>query len=984
MTKRLLFSALLLFTLTTITKSQFYTSGEDPASVRWQQINTQHFKVVFPSTFSIEAQRFASLLEKAYPFETYSIDYQPKPITVIIHSKSSYSNGFVTWAPRRMEIFPTPHQGTYAQDWLEQLALHESRHLVQISSLNRGFTKFAGYLYGQMAVGAVAGAYIPMWYFEGDATLTETLLSESGRGRQPSFEMELRAQLMDKGRYSYDKAYLGSYADYVPNYYVMGYHLVTGARQRYGADFWANTIKKTGANSWWPFIFSHEIKQQTGLNKVQLYESVFDSLQQTWKAQDTLRAPKQTTAVTAVDERFKNYLYSQLLDNGNIIAEVTGPGEVSRFVTIKPNGKEETLHIPGYRNDEPFSIGNNKLIWSELQSDIRWEHAKRSVVKMMDLSTGKVKNFVNGKTRLFSPALSQNGKKVAMIRLTENNQSFIDVADAQTSAIIQSFSFGNDYLYTPSWSNNNATLALIRLTSKGKQIITLNTTSGEINEITQPSFTEIQHPVIQDNTITYSLNNGGKHDIYQIDRQTLKLKQLTDEKYGAYFPKISQGKLYYSRYTANGYQLINCDTSTIVKKETGKNEHLTNLYEGLEKEEAGKPNFDTTQFVKHEVKPYSKWNLLNFHSWAPTYVNLQEGSIHNGVTLMSQNMLGTLTVEAGYNADPNYRKEKWTANISYKAWFPVLDLKFKAGDAIGKDGLYTDLKDTFALDFNQKQYYYQLTPSVSVPLNLSRGAWSRYISPSIKYNYYNATDYQYNRLDGTYTKQGFIPDPSGSYSVTKAGYSLGVMEYDLFGYNLRKGSSLDVDTRWGQVIELNYRNSIWGTLDQGSQMAIFTKLYFPGIGRHHAIKLQNDFQWQAGGDMTSSGMTQQHLTSIVTMPRGYALMDGKYIYSLKTNYNMPLMNPDFSLGGLFYLKRVTANLFYDFSSRYYQSNIYEPFSTKYYQSIGTELMAEIHVARFLLPIGIGGRFAYLPEEESSYSELLISLNLSGFMPNRNR
>ena len=52
-----------------------------------------------------------------------------------MHTRTAQSNGLVAWAPKRIELFTTPHQQIYSQDWLEQLALHEFRHLVQLDKI---------------------------------------------------------------------------------------------------------------------------------------------------------------------------------------------------------------------------------------------------------------------------------------------------------------------------------------------------------------------------------------------------------------------------------------------------------------------------------------------------------------------------------------------------------------------------------------------------------------------------------------------------------------------------------------------------------------------------------------------------------------------------------------------------------------------------------------------------------------------------------
>jgi len=115
--------------------AQYYILGDDPSGIQWKQINTDKFQIIYPSTFEIKAQRMANLLNNTYLFAGKSLNSQPSKISIVLHTSTVRSNGFVAWAPARMELFTTPHQEIYAQDWLEQLAIHEYRHVVQIDKI---------------------------------------------------------------------------------------------------------------------------------------------------------------------------------------------------------------------------------------------------------------------------------------------------------------------------------------------------------------------------------------------------------------------------------------------------------------------------------------------------------------------------------------------------------------------------------------------------------------------------------------------------------------------------------------------------------------------------------------------------------------------------------------------------------------------------------------------------------------------------------
>jgi hypothetical protein len=162
----------------------------NPPSVKFYKINTPHFKVLYPKGFDAEAQRMANTLEHIYTPESQTMGARPHKIPVILQNQSSVSNGFVSLTPRRSEFYTMPPQdynflGT--NDWLDQLASHEYRHIVQYQRANSGFNRALYYAFGPATLAAMASLSVPGWVWEGDAVATETAFTHSGRGRIPNF-----------------------------------------------------------------------------------------------------------------------------------------------------------------------------------------------------------------------------------------------------------------------------------------------------------------------------------------------------------------------------------------------------------------------------------------------------------------------------------------------------------------------------------------------------------------------------------------------------------------------------------------------------------------------------------------------------------------------------------------------------------------------------------------------------------------------------
>lgn len=198
------FLFLLLLTGRAATAQSLPVLEQTPARLRWYRLTTPHFRVLYPEGFDSTAQRTARRLEQVYEPVSASLDRRPRPISVLLQNQTTNSNGFVTLFPRRSEFFAVQPQdpgllGTY--DWLDLLAVHEYRHVVQNEKALQHYGRFLYTLLGNPGL-ALPLLTVPDWFAEGDAVSTETLGSTSGRGRIPNFNLGMRANLLGGQRYN--------------------------------------------------------------------------------------------------------------------------------------------------------------------------------------------------------------------------------------------------------------------------------------------------------------------------------------------------------------------------------------------------------------------------------------------------------------------------------------------------------------------------------------------------------------------------------------------------------------------------------------------------------------------------------------------------------------------------------------------------------------------------------------------------------------
>ncbi|NJK98825.1 MAG: hypothetical protein HC905_31420 [Bacteroidales bacterium] len=104
MRKYFLILTIFLYFLYVPCYGQFYETGQDPFSVKWKQIKTENYKLIFPAGFENNALKFASALDTIYPVIGKQLLRKPKRVSIVFHTQSSLSNGLVVYAPKRMEL----------------------------------------------------------------------------------------------------------------------------------------------------------------------------------------------------------------------------------------------------------------------------------------------------------------------------------------------------------------------------------------------------------------------------------------------------------------------------------------------------------------------------------------------------------------------------------------------------------------------------------------------------------------------------------------------------------------------------------------------------------------------------------------------------------------------------------------------------------------------------------------------------------------
>lgn len=913
---------------------------QNPPGMNWRYIDTNHYKVIFPEELTRTAQRVANIAEYLYDPVSKTLEVKPQRIDLILTNQSVISNGYVALAPRRTEWWSTAPQSSLigTGDWYNLLASHELRHVAQFEKLNNGFIKVARLFFGE--TGQMVASYfsVPLWFWEGDAVCTETTLSNTGRGRMPEFDMEIRSLLLSGIKYSYYKAYLGSYRDWYPSHYNLGYLLVTNVRRNFGATAWSDVLDNTSLFSFYPFAFNSSLKKVTGKSIMEVYNDTMEELSIIWKEQ--LKGLTFTDGYTIQPSNltkqkvWTSYMFPQYDGDGRLVAVKVGLSDPTTLVLLSREGKEQKLKQISPL-DARISVSGGKIIWNEPEFDKRWMARSYTNILSYDLKNGETK-YVKTKSRLFAPSISTDCKKIAVIEFTTSTECNLLILDANNGKELKRIKT-DEFLRTPAWSQDDKYIVFTRQKMNGIALTILDTSTYEMRDVIPNTFENISNPTFCGNYILYQSPYSGIDNIYAVDIDTGQRFQVTSRMFGAFNPAVSyDGKmLAFSDYTINGYRIVEMPIEPSKWKPIDEIENRNiNYYEPLIEQEQGGNIFSEKLIPnnQYEVKKYNPIaNAFNLHSWGFTTFppNLS-------LSLISTDVLNTTNITGGFEYNYNERTGNVFINASYAGLFPVFDLGLRYGGRVSTydNGEYYSWRET------------GLSYGISLPLNLSKGIYTSSLSISTNIELQMISKQTYKE-DFKLGNGNFIP-----------------IIYQMKYSRAQNSSTRDIYPVWAQNLSFGYQYTPIKSDYNGSRFFTQAELYFPGILKHHSLQIRGSYEIQKPDNY--------RFESDFSFSRGYKYKFHEKIYKFSVDYAMPLLYPDFNLGQYFYLSRVRTNLFYDHGIG--QDNKFVN-----YQSLGIDVIFDSNFFTFIMPIDFGIRYSYkINEKRHSIQALILNSALYNF------
>jgi hypothetical protein len=431
----------------------------------------------------------------------------------------------------------------------------------------------------------------------------------------------------------------------------------------------------------------------------------------------------------------------------------------------------------------------------------------------------------------------------------------------------------------------------------------------------------------------------GKDNLYALNQKTNQTYRVFEARFGANYASFSKDgqSLYFSYYTSDGNKLAKIDFDSGNFEEINLSD-VNHEYLADRLVKPGTFNLDETQ-VPDSLYPDKKYkkagHLFSLHSWAPVSINADNFTVNPGATILSQNKLSTAVTSITYSYDVNEQTNKIDFGFDYYGWYPVIGMNVDYG---GRKGIHrTDSAEIINLKWRETN----LSLTLSLPLNFTHSKWVQGIQPIV------GVDQKFLKMD---------KDVSLSFSEN----SFTAPFYRFYAYNQYKQSPKDIYPKWGQTIDMIYRDTPFSG-KVNSQAAFTGWAYFPGFVRHQGIRIYGGYQNTVTGNYGFS--------NFLAGPRGYTNINFPEYFTLRSDYAFPIAYPDLNVPGAFYLKRIYSKVFYDYlQGMDYKGNIFDLSST------GIELYTDWHFLSILLNINLGVRVSHRFYDDTQKFEFLFGFS----------
>ncbi len=542
-------------------------SAQAPPGEDWRTLETEHFRVTYPSELLPLAQRAGERAERAWTALSEVLVEPPKKrVDLLITDHADISNGFTRVFPsNRIVVFaPPPVDGfglPFMDEWLELVVTHELVHTFH-QDRARNLGGFLRKIFGRVPLEwpFFPGSATPAWTEEGMAVYYESELTQAGRVRGSFHEMVVRTAILEGKFESIDQS--SGNSPVWPGgqrYYIYGSLFLKYLMDSQGEDAMGAFVEAV-AGQWIPYRLDSAAREAFGVSFSDAWKEWEGVLEEKYAAlRDSLaRVAPLTVGEPLTEDGY--YAWSP---------EPSPDGQHLAFARI--DGRSD----PQIRVLDLKTGQENKLVRTNNLSQFSWTPSGGilfSQVEFVDSYRRRGDLFLSGPEgetsrvtltrRLDHPDVSPDGGRAVAVQEGDgtNRLVMVDLAEGSVTPLTE---FHVEALWSyPRWSPDGRWIAASRWRPGAFFDVVLMDHQGEV-------LWEVTHDRGVDNApawspdgrwLLWSSDRSGIPNLFavSVDPETARpgdLRQITNFMGGGAFPSVDPAGewIYYSGYHSDGW-----------------------------------------------------------------------------------------------------------------------------------------------------------------------------------------------------------------------------------------------------------------------------------------------------------------------------------------------------------------------------------------------------------------------------------------------
>ena len=555
----------------------------DPTLV-WKTWTTKHFQLHSYAGLEPIAERVLDIAENVHQRLSPVLGWEPKERTqIVLTDDTDFANGSATALPfNTVRLYVTAPDDLSPladyDDWLVELVTHEYTHILHTDHVT-GLPALYDAIFGKVYA---PNQMQPRWLLEGLAVLQESHFTSGGRNRSSTFDMYLRADVLEDNVAPLDQI------SHTPRrwpqgnlWYLYGSHFLEWIQNLYGPEALRSVAADYGSQII-PFGLNRSIHRATGKTYVELYEGWVDWMRARYalqKAEVERRGvregerltfggqeafhPRYDPGAPKGERRVAFYRNDGHSTSGLYAIDARAPGQVDG------KGNEAKLLTRTSGASTPAFYPNGDLLYDSVDVSKKvyffWDLFRRDRADLRGDESVGGERLTTG-LRASEPDVSPDGTQVTFTvnhaGTTTLYVASLDNLDsapfAQPRAVFPSARY--EQIYTPRWSPDGRSIAFSQWTEGGyRDVKIVDVATGALTDVTHDRAID-SGPVFSPDGkhLFFSSDRTGITNVYRYTLANRALMQVTNVIEGAFQPTPSADgeHLVYVGYTHQGYDLF--------------------------------------------------------------------------------------------------------------------------------------------------------------------------------------------------------------------------------------------------------------------------------------------------------------------------------------------------------------------------------------------------------------------------------------------